>query len=252
MLFYFGRSVISRRRLRALRDRPGEWLRFWRSYHTYVSILFAHGEVPANINDELLKTLYPCVQDAISKTPIEPIYFYQDAWAFEKIVNNRPNWHVDVGSHHKFVALLSKVLAVTMVDIRPLALPLATLDFRHGSILELPYQDASVPSLSSLCVVEHIGLGRYGDPLDPLGTEKAIAELKRVIAPGGDLYVSIPLNDENRTYFNAHRAFTERYLLSLFSPFDLVETRYIYGNDFGEHARRGFGTGCFWLRRPLD
>jgi hypothetical protein len=34
-------------------------------------------------------------------------------------------------------------------------------------------------------VVEHIGLGRYGEPMDEQGDLKAIEELKRVLAPGG-------------------------------------------------------------------
>lgn len=164
-------------------------------------------------------------------------------------MNQHPEFHVDVGSHHKFVALLSKVVPVTMVDIRPLSLPLDTLEFRKGSILELPYEDESVPSVSSLCVVEHIGLGRYGDPLDPHGSEKAIQELKRIVQPGGDLYISLPLDDENRVYFNAHRAFREEYLLRLFEPFHIVERRYIYGRNFGDQRKPGFGTGCYQLRR---
>ena len=68
-----------------------------------------------------------------------------------------------------------------MVDICPWSLPLDTVEFRKGSILNLPFEDATVPSVSSLCVVEHIGLGRYGDPLDPYGSEKAIQELKRIV-----------------------------------------------------------------------
>jgi SAM-dependent methyltransferase len=194
--------------------------------------------------------LYPCIGDDEAETTIEPIYFYQDQWAFEKIVQDHPQNHVDVGSHHKFVALLSKVVPVTMIDIRPLSLPLDTLKFQKGSILEMPFEDASLPSVSSLCVVEHIGLGRYGDMLDPNGTEKAIKELKRIVRPGGNLYLSIPLDDSNITYFNAHRAFTEDYLLALFRPFKVVEKRYIYGNHFGSDLHSGFGTGCYHLKSP--
>jgi SAM-dependent methyltransferase len=187
------------------------WWRFWNSYRRYKQLAPPH-EQP------LLKYLYPCLGDDTEQTPIEPIYFYQDAWAFEKIVKQHPAFHVDVGSHHKFVALLS-------------------------------FKDASVPSLSSLCVIEHIGLGRYGDPLDPYGSEKAIQELKRVVQPGGDLYISVPLDDENRVYFNAHRAFREEYLIMLFEPFQVIESRYIYNRTFGEQRKPGFGTGCYHLRR---
>ncbi len=195
--------------------------------------------------------LYPCIGDDTAQTVIEPIYFYQDSWAFEKIVSARPASHVDVGSHHKYVALLSKVVPVTMVDIRPLSLPLDTLNFVEGSILALPFADGSLSSLSSLCVVEHIGLGRYGDPLDPAGSELAIAELKRVVAPGGDLYISVPLDDTNRVYFNAHRAFSEAYLVAMFAPFEIRERRYIYRGRFVREPESGFGVGCYHLHKPV-
>lgn len=196
--------------------------------------------------------LYPCLLDDTGVTQIDSTYFYQDAWAFEKVVAQRPREHVDIGSHHKYVALLSRIVPVTMVDIRPLPVSLPGLAFRKGSVLFLPFADGSLESVSSLCVVEHIGLGRYGDALDPGGTEKALSELKRVVRPGGHLFISAPLDDENRTYFNAHRAFTEPYLLSLFAPFDVVERRYIFGDVFRETLQHGFGTGCYHLRRPGD
>lgn len=228
-----------------IRDSIRAWSWFWSSYSAYSKI------APAD-KKPLPQYLFPCIDDKTTATVIEPTYFYQDTWAFEHVFANRPEYHVDVGSHHKYVALLSRVLKVTMVDIRPLSLPLEGLNFREGSILEMPFDDGSVPSLSCLCVVEHIGLGRYGDPLDPRGTEKAIAELKRIVAPDGNLYLSIPIDDENRTYFNAHRAFTEDYLMGLFSPFEVVDKKYIFGCEFGPEHKSGFGTGCYWLRKPIN
>jgi len=218
------------------------WLRFWRSYHDYRRL--------AGADAVSLRHLYPCLGDDTGETPVEPTYFFQDAWAFEQIVGQRPVEHVDVGSHYKFVALLSKVVPLTMVDLRPLPVELPSLHFRHGSILDLPFEDESMPSVSSLCVVEHIGLGRYGDVLDPRGSERAVAELMRVVAPGGDLYVSVPIDVESRVHFNAHRVFTEESFVALFDPFELCESRYIYGNEFGERWAPRSGTGCYWFRRP--
>ena len=100
--------------------------------------------------------------------------------------------------------------------------------------------------------MEHIGLGRYGDPLDPDGTERAIDELARVVSPGGDLYLSLPLDDENRTYFNAHRAFTEEHAKTLFRKFEIVDRHYIYGDQFLEAPLCGFGVGCYHLRLASD
>ena len=236
------KSAAVRRSISAWRGEVAAWKRFWHSYREYKRLAPSHIQPPLNF-------LYPCLGDDTGQTPIEPIYFYQDAWAFERIVQAKPQSHVDVGSHHKFVALLSKVVSVTMVDIRPLSLPLESLQFRQGSILDLPFEDGSVSSLSSLCVVEHIGLGRYGDPLDPFGTEKALAELKRVLAPGGDFYISVPIDDKNRTYFNAHRSFREAYLFEQFEQLKVVEKRYIFGNRFIHQPMTGFGIGCYHLHR---
>lgn len=243
MIRRWQKRLSLKRTLRVWRDSWRAWSRFWDSYHRYADLM-APQDPPSR------SLLYPCLNDDTIITAIEPIYFYQDAWAFEHIVKQHPEFHVDVGSHHKFVALLSKVLPVTMVDLRPLSLPLNSLTFRQGSILDLPFEDGSVPSVSSLCVVEHIGLGRYGDQLDPQGTEKAIAELKRIVKPGGSLYLSIPLDDMNRIYFNAHRAFIESYLLEQFRPFEVLEQRYIFGDTFKESLQSGFGTGCYLLRCP--
>jgi SAM-dependent methyltransferase len=244
MVWYTARSIYGHFRSYPMQVR--QWRAFWKSYRDYNQV--ASTGMAAN-----LPHLYPCIADATAETEIEPTYFYQDAWAFEKIVQLHPPFHVDVGSHHKFVALLSKVLPVTIVDIRPLSLPLNTLKFQKGSIVDLPFKDGELPSVSSLCVVEHIGLGRYGDPLDPLGSEKAIAELKRVVVSGGRLFISVPVGEENIVSFNAGRIFSREYLYQIFKPFDLVEENYIVGNSLQANyePRPGFGTtGLFELRKP--
>jgi SAM-dependent methyltransferase len=196
------------------------------------------------------ENLYPCLLDKTTDTELEPTYFYQDAWAFERIVKDKPTSHLDIGSHHKFVAHLSKVVDLTMVDIRPLSLPMKTIKFIKGSILELPFKDDSIESLSSLCVVEHIGLGRYGDPIDPDGSEKSFKEIERVIKKGGHFYMSVPVEKENKIYFNAHRAFNEQYLLGkILKNFEVIDKKYIYGNNFTDKLEDQFGTGCYHLRK---
>jgi SAM-dependent methyltransferase len=195
--------------------------------------------------------LAPCLNDKTAFTPIEPVYFYQDTWAARKIFELKPMRHYDVGSSAKTIGILSQFTPVTMIDIRPLLLKLPNLDFIEGSILNLPFDDNSLGSISSLCVVEHIGLGRYGDPIDSFGSEKSIAELKRVVQVGGVVFFSVPVDVVNTIYFNAHRAFTRDYILSLFKGFELIEERYQYGNELIFHfdENRGFGTGLYMFKK---
>jgi SAM-dependent methyltransferase len=236
-------SPISR--LRKLRADSKAWKRFWREYRQYKAMS------PPD-RQPTLQNLSPYVYDNSNETPVEPIYFYQDAWAFEKIAHRNVKQHVDIGSHHKFVSLLSKIVPVTMVDIRPLSVPMDTISFRKGSITELPFEDQSLPSVSSLCVVEHIGLGRYGDPLDPEGTIKAIRELCRVVAPGGHLYFSLPVADQSFVAFNEARVLGLQETFELIRPLRLIEQKYIVDGRLQDQyeSRPRLGTiGLFEVTR---
>ena len=207
------------------------------------------------VNKNFLKTEWlPCLFDHLTYTPLEPTYFFQDSWAAKKIFELKPDHHYDVGSSAKTIGILSQFCPITMIDIRPIELNLENLFFKKGSILNLPVEDNSIESISSLCVVEHIGLGRYGDDIDPLGSEKAIKELQRVIKVGGVILFSVPVDIENKIYFNAHRAFTREYVLELFDGFKLMEEKYHYGNKMYDSydINKGFGTGLYMFKKDKD
>ena len=129
---------------------------------------------------------------------------------------------MDVGSRVDLVGFLTAVTSVVFVDIRPLEVDIEDLEPVAGSVLDMPFEDGSLESVSCLHVAEHIGLGRYGDPLDPLGTRKAAAELARVLAPGGQLLFSLPVG-RPRVEFNAHRVHDPREVRSWFDGLELVE-----------------------------
>ena len=150
---------------------------------------------------------------------------------------------------------MSASLPVTFVDLRPLSVSLPNLKTIGGSILRLPFADSRVASLSCLHVIEHIGLGRYGDPLDPQGTRKAAAELTRVLAPGGNLFVGAPVGRE-RVCFNAHRVHAPKTILTYFEPLELAEFSCVVGEgELREHVDPlttdlGFSAcGLFWFRK---
>ncbi len=193
----------------------------------------------------------PYIYDKTENTPVEPTYFYQDTWCAGKVFQNKPNHHYDIGSKAEMIGIISQFVPTTMIDIRPIELKLENLFFKKGDILNLPFKDNEIKSLSSICVIEHIGLGRYGDPIDSFGSEKAIKEIKRVLTERGNLYISLPIDSENKIYFNAHRTFTRNYILELFKPLQLVEEKYIYKKELLDkyEPEKGFGTGLFWFRK---
>lgn len=159
-------------------------------------------------------------------------YFYQDIWALTKLAELRPDVHHDVGSRYDgFVGQATAICPVISFDIRPPNITLPRFEFRQGSILALPLTDDSVRSLSCLHVAEHIGLGRFGDELDPEGTTKALRELSRVLEPGGQLLFSMPVGRE-RVCFNSQRIWHPEKPVELFSELKLVEFKAV--DDAGE------------------
>jgi SAM-dependent methyltransferase len=198
---------------------------------------------------------FPKIGDWTLTTPFDVHYLHQDSWAAQRVAETRPPRHVDVGSRVELACFLTAVTPVTFVDIRPLEADVENLTSVAGSVLELPFTDRSLPSVSCLHVVEHIGLGRYGDPLDPSGTLKAIRELQRVVAPAGHLLFSLPVG-RPRVCFNAHRIHDPRAIRELFDELDLVE---FAGVDDGGRFRRdlpveslaheAYGCGMYHLVR---
>jgi SAM-dependent methyltransferase len=195
-----------------LRNAPAGYMRFVKELRRYRAL---GGTAPRS-------ELYPQLHDWLSESPFDPHYFHQDIWAARHVARFAPERHVDVGSRVDYVGFLTAVTHVTFVDIRPLEVEIDCLESVAGSVLAMPFADGSLTSLSCLHVAEHIGLGRYGDPLDPDGTRKAAAELARVLAPGGQLLFSGPVG-RPRTCFNAHRIHAPHDLVAMFDGLELAE-----------------------------
>jgi hypothetical protein len=193
-------------------SRPARYLRYWRDWRTY-------RQLPGAESLSILDS-FPQIDDWTVATGIDAHYFYQSVWAARLIGRNHPSLHVDIGSDHRLVGMLTSITRIVFADIRPLEMGVVDLLPVAGSILELPFGTNSLASLSCLHVAEHVGLGRYGDPLNPDGTREAATELSRVLAPGGDLYFSIPVG-RPRVEFNAHRIHTPDQIVAYFPGLEL-------------------------------
>ncbi len=238
-------AVVDWRRLASLRFLPRyltDWLGFRRQAGSW-STAFADS--------------YPCLADRLPTTPYDPHYFYQGNWLARRLAAAKPHQHVDIGSSVLTVGVLSAHVPVIFVDYRPLVVQQSGLVCVAADINSLPFADRSVSSLSCLHVIEHIGLGRYGDRIDVDGARRAAEELQRVLDEGGTLYLSTPIGRE-RVCFNAHRVFAPTTILSWLSQLKL--TRFSYVSDDGflkedicptEVPQFDYGCGFFEFRRSL-
>jgi len=201
---------------------------------------------------------YPCLSDKKKISGFDRHYIYHLAWASCIIRQINPPVHVDISSSLHFCTQLSAFIPVEFYDFHKVDLQIPNLKVGQANLTKLAFADHSIPSLSCMHVVEHIGLGRYGDELDYDGDLKAFAELERVLAVGGNLLIVVPVGAPT-IMFNAHRIYSVEQILSIFTRLELVEFSLI-PETFAEGAlvknpskdlldKQTYACGCFWFKK---
>ncbi len=210
-------------------------------------------ELSSNGKNEVLR-LYPCLTDDVHSQSAHSAYFYQDCWAARQVFREKPAYVVDIGSTVLLSGIVSQFTKCVSVDIRPVCAELEGLSPVQASVLQLPFGDDAVPCVTTMCVLEHVGLGRYGDQINPKGTEQAVVEISRVLAPGGTVTYSVPVGREVNE-FNAHRRFAYQQAANFFKGWELVDSCVLTPSPvphISEDAIRGGNdlVACFCYRKP--
>ncbi len=222
-----------------------------------------------------IKDVFPITGDKTIYTSFDRHYVYHTSWAARVVAELSAESkkgsdaiafrHVDMSSSLYFSGLVSAFVPVDFYDYRPADLRLDGLTTHKGDLLRLPFDDASIASISCLHTIEHVGLGRYGDPIDPDGDIKALEELKRVVKPGGSLLIVVPVGRQ-RIEFNAHRIYAPSHMMDIVcgasgkaAEFELREYAYIPETDKEGGIQRNadlskgsadrYACGCFWFVR---
>lgn len=174
---------------------------------------------------------------------IDGHYFLMDILMAREVVKRKPERHFDVGSRiDGFIShLLAAGIDTTIIDIRPLCeinagegIKLGFTQADASNLETIP--DNSVESLSALHSVEHFGLGRYGDEVDPEAYIKCIESIKRVLKPEAYLYFAVPVGKEEKLCFNAHRIFSPLTILESFHNLILEKMWLLHEMQFYEYS----------------
>jgi hypothetical protein len=206
---------------------------------------FASGETRFSLQP------FPCLDDN-SGHGFDQHYIYHVAWALKKIREINPKSHTDISSSLHLSTCASAFYPTTYLDYRKPDLQLENLTV--GEIDLAAQSIEPVECLSCCHVVEHIGLGRYGDKIDNTGDLKAIENLK--LSAASHLLFVVPVGIPT-VMFNAHRVYSPVYIRNLFPEFDcefylIPNTRdYPYIAEIVE-LDIPYGCGCFYFRRKIN
>jgi len=181
---------------------------------------------------------YPCLDEMFEQSgTASGHYFHQDLLVANRIFKNNPVKHVDVGSRTDgFVAHVASFREIEVLDIRDLGDNILNIRFKRSDIMSDDFNlDDYCDSVSSLHVIEHLGLGRYGDKIDCNGHLKGLNNIYRMLKKEGKFYFSVPIG-EQRIEFNAHRVFSVKYLIGLFEGKYRIDS-FSYVDDKGDLYR---------------
>ena len=203
-------------------------------------------------------SIMPVLFESIPFTRFDTHYIYHTAWAARKVREIGAKEHTDISSSLYFSSIVSAFVPVKFYDFRPATLNLPSLTSMQANLTKLHFEDNSIPSLSCMHTVEHVGLGRYGDAIDPEGDIEAVNELARVVAVGGSLLFVVPIG-KARIQFNAHRIYSYQMVLDMFPsltlkefsliPDNALEKGMIYNATKEQSDRQSYGCGCFWFTK---
>ena len=211
-----------------------------------------------------IRRLYPCLEDRFAESgSASGHYYHQDLLVARRVYSNNPERHVDIGSRiDGFVAHVASFRAIEVMDIRHLTNTSPNITFIQCDLMNrvpesfVDYCD----SISSLHAIEHFGLGRYGDKIDPEGYLLGLNNIHKILRKKGRFYFSVPIGPQ-RVEFNAPRVFGTKYLFQLLSErYDINSFSFI--DDRGdlhenaalqEHIENNcgcnFGCGIFELTK---
>lgn len=183
----------------------------------------------SNVKNWPIKSYYPIYLDHKEEAgSLDGHYFHQDLLVATKIFKENPKNHADIGSRiDGFIAHLAVFRTVDVFDIRSISKKIRNVNFIQLDFINNIDHDYKYDSVSSLHVIEHFGLGRYGDPIDYEGYIKGFNNIAKFVKPGGKLYLSTPIGNQ-RIEFHAHRVFNISTILELAkNEFELITFSYV-------------------------
>lgn len=164
-----------------------------------------------------------------------------DKWFYEALDkhNIEQKQYLIIGSEDPYYEgiAISRRATVTMVEYQRVTSSHPFLTTM--TVEEFEQEDYQYDGAISISSVEHSGLGRYGDPLDPDGDLKSMEFLHKKLKKGALLFLSVPIG-KDQILWNIHRVYGRERFPLLIKGFKIIDTVGLIDSDYDvdENERR--------------
>jgi hypothetical protein len=132
---------------------------------------------------------------------------------------------LDIGNKKAINALLSAGHNVTSIVLADCGDAFSEVRYLVHDVSDpLPFREHSFDALTSAATLHLIGLGRYGDRINPNALQDLTKELNRVMKPRSHLLLSTQFGSATHLLFNNGWVFDLGKLRELFKGWDLVSS----------------------------
>ena len=105
-----------------------------------------------------------------------------------------------------------------------------------GDVRKTSFENGFFDCAIAVSTLEHIGLGRYGEWLEPDGDITAVSEISRILSEHGALLVTLPFGKEE--VFPSHRVYNQQRLQTILDGFKVER------EDYYARNKSGFWSPC--------
>lgn len=230
---------------------------FIKNFLKFINDLFTFKKKGGKINN-----IYPFFDNYNSDAKeFENQLFHADLLISQYIYQKKPLNHLDIGSRiDGLVAHVASYRKLDVMDIRNVNIkPHKNINFIKKDLIKIQNFDKEkkYDSISSIGVIGHIGLGRYGDEIDPNGHVKAIKNICNLTIESGLIYILVPVGKKG-VEFNSHRVLDPKEIINYFKENNCELLEFNLVNDFGNletncdinnSENLNFGGGIFIFKK---
>ena len=143
---------------------------------------------------------------------------------------------LDVGCYYSKLPIELATLGheVYGVDVLEYGLTHPNFRFIKGDIMNVELSDNFFDAITCISTIEHIGLGRYGDPIRHDGDKAAVQKMSKLLRNGGRIILSAPFGKSGVCYYDGvplHRIYDYQRLKNLLSGLRIEKSLYLVKED---------------------